>query len=124
MGSKSILDKFSADLGLLDVGILPLLSVQFIVGTICCIQIITIAVINPIILPFAFCLALPLFLWYLYCNNALQELKNADMIKNGEIIQYFSETLNGLNQISQFNAQETMINMLKSKLIAFISATQ
>jgi hypothetical protein len=124
MGSKSILDKFSADLGLLDVGILPLLSVQFIVGTICCIQIITIAVINPIILPFAFCLALPLFLWYLYCNNALQELKNADMIKNGEIIQYFSETLNGLNQISQFNAQETMINMLKSKLTAFISATQ
>ena len=124
MGSKSILDKFSADLGLLDVGILPLLSVQFIVGTICCIQIITIAVINPIILPFAFCLALPLFLWYLYCNNALQELKNADMIKNGEIIQYFSETLNGLNQISQFNAQKTMINMLKSKLTAFISANQ
>jgi ABC-type multidrug transport system fused ATPase/permease subunit len=71
MGTKEIMDKYSADLGLLDAGTLPFLSGQFIVGTVCCIQVVTIALVNPIILPFAFCLALPLFLWYLYCNDTL-----------------------------------------------------
>ncbi len=79
MGTKNILDKFSADLGLLDAGTLSLLSLWFIIGTICVIQAIVISIINPIILPFAFLLLIALLLWYLYCNSTVIELKAADM---------------------------------------------
>lgn len=105
MGTKNIMDKFSADLGLLDAGTLSLLSLQFITGTISAVQIVVISVINPIILPFSLLLLVALFLWYLYCNITVIELKAADMERNGPIMQHFSETLNGLAQIRNFNTE-------------------
>jgi hypothetical protein len=104
MGTKSILDKYSSDLGVLDAGTLSLLSLQFINVTIPVIQLIVISIINPIILPFAFLLLIALFLWYLYCNDTVIELKAEDMQNNGPIIQHFSQTLNGLAQIRNFKA--------------------
>lgn len=75
LGTKGILDKFSTDLGLLDVGILQNLSCFFITSFVSIIQMIIIALINPVILPFAIGTAIPLYIWYTYCSEVISTLK-------------------------------------------------
>lgn len=75
LGTKGILDKFSTDLGLLDVGLLQGLSSFFITGFITMVQMIIIAVVNPIVLPFAFGMMIPLYIWYSYCSKVISILK-------------------------------------------------
>ncbi len=90
LGSKGILDKFSTDLGVLDVGIFDNLSRQFIIGFIFIIQIITIIIFNPIVLAFLFALTVPLYFWYRYSTNVVSTLRFLDLKNKGPVIAFFS----------------------------------
>jgi ABC-type bacteriocin/lantibiotic exporter with double-glycine peptidase domain len=104
LGTKGILDKFSTDLGLLDVSILSDLSGHFIVSFIAIIQMIIIATVNPIILIFAFVMIIPLYIWYSYCSKVVSIMKDMDLNEKGPVISFFSESLNGLVQIKNMHA--------------------
>lgn len=90
LGSKGILDKFSTDLGLLDAGILDILAVYLNTCFVCAVQIIAIAILNPIILVFAGVMAIPIFIWYQCCTDEVSLLKEMDLKYKGPVIALFS----------------------------------
>ena len=79
MGTKNILDKFSVDLGMLDIGLLSEQSVYFISLFIITSQLVLIAISNPIIILFSLIMIIAVFFWYRYTLNIVNFLKKIDM---------------------------------------------